>query len=75
MFKIDKRKYLVRLNSIEFDDYITKNYNNKKFLLICRLEKEKLQSIKNGIDLFSRYCLKLNNNKLILDKHYRRWKV
>lgn len=66
---IEKTKYYVLPNCINFDLYYSNNNVNKieKFGLISRLENEKLQSIKNGIDLFLEFAKKQNNKNIQLD--------
>lgn len=66
LFNIDKSKYVIRNNGIDFEEYKSNDtYNNlkKKFLIISRLEKEKINSIKNGIDFALEYS-KTNNIEL-----------
>ena len=71
-YNIDKKKYIVINNSINFDLYNQNNLKNnndnnylingkfKAFLLITRISNEKLTSIKNAIDFYISYCDKTN---------------
>ena len=56
-YHINEEKFTVLKNSINLDEYKSNNNENKKekFVLISRLSNEKLQSVKNGIDLFDIY--------------------
>ena len=63
-YNINKDKFLVLKNSINLNEYKSSNNENKKekWVLISRLSNEKLQSVKNGIDLFDIYN---NPNKIL----------
>ena len=56
-YNINKDKFLVLKNSINLNEYKSSNNENRKekWVLISRLSNEKLQSVKNGIDLFDIY--------------------
>lgn len=60
LFSIDSSKYIVKHNSIDFEQYPYQDKENQKrsFLLPARLSEEKLTSIKNGIDIFACYLKK-----------------
>lgn len=66
---IELSKYYVLPNCINFDLYYSNNIVNKieKFVLISRLENEKLRSIKNGINLFLEFAEEQNNKNIQLD--------
>lgn len=61
---INEEKFTVLKNSINLNEYKSSNNENKKekWVLISRLSNEKLQSVKNGIDLFDIYN---NPNKIL----------
>lgn len=61
---INEEKFTVLKNSINLNEYKSSNNENKKekWVLISRLSNEKLQSVKNGIDLFDIYN---NPNKVL----------
>lgn len=61
-FSIDKRKYKLINNCINFDECKCSNQvkNIDKFLIISRLNSEKEQSIKNAIDFFITFCKNTN---------------
>ena len=63
-YNINKDKFLVLKNSINLNEYKSSNNENRKekWVLISRLSNEKLQSVKNGIDLFDIYN---NPNKVL----------
>lgn len=63
-YSINEEKFTVLKNSINLDEYKSSSNENKKekFVLISRLSNEKLQSVKNGIDLFDIYN---NSNKIL----------
>lgn len=56
-YHVNEEKFTVLKNSINLDEYKSSSNENKKekFVLISRLSNEKLQSVKNGIDLFDIY--------------------
>lgn len=67
-YKIDDEKYIVINNSIDFERFCI-NDNKiplkiEKFLILSRLGKEKLISLKNSINIFKEY-LKINNNAVL----------
>ena len=68
-FNINKDKYILKKNSINFDLYKTNKKVEKveKFMLISRIAIEKEISIKNGIDFFIDYASTVNNSELSLD--------
>ena len=57
-FEIDKEKYKLINNGIDFLENLQISICDKKtkFLCITRLEGEKIQSVKNAIDFFIKYC-------------------
>lgn len=63
-YSIKEDKFEILKNSINLNEYKSKNNENKKekWVLISRLSNEKLQSVKNGIDLFDVYN---NSNKTL----------
>ena len=63
-YNIKEDKFLVLKNSINLNEYKSSNNENRKekWVLISRLSNEKLQSVKNGIDLFDIYN---NPNKIL----------
>lgn len=63
-YSINEDKFEVLKNSINLNEYNSSNNENKKekWVLISRLSNEKLQSVKNGIDLFDIYN---NANKVL----------
>ena len=63
-YSINEDKFEVLKNSINLEEYKSSNHCNKKekWVLISRLSNEKLQSVKNGIDLFDIYN---NPNKIL----------
>ena len=65
-FNIDKSKYIVKRNSINFKEFNTtkKVKEIKKIMLISRISKEKEISIKNAIDLFIEYANEKDNTEL-----------
>jgi len=56
-YHINEDKFEVLKNSINLEEYKSSSNENKreKWVLISRLSNEKLQSVKNGIDLFDIY--------------------
>lgn len=65
-YKIDSNKLIVMHNSIDLDKYkSTRDIKEKNnFILISRISESKLQSIKNGIDIFDEY--ESDSKKLII---------
>lgn len=65
-FNIDKGKYIIVHNGINFDRYInTENKNeekNRKWLMVSVFRNEKIKSINNGIDLFIEYVKKVDKD-------------
>lgn len=63
-YSINEDKFEVLKNSINLEEYKSSSNENKreKWVLISRLSNEKLQSVKNGIDLFDIYN---NPNKIL----------
>lgn len=63
-YSINEEKFKILKNSINLNEYKSSNRCNKKekWVLISRLSNEKLQSVKNGIDLFDIYN---NPNKIL----------
>ena len=63
-YNIKEDKFEVLKNSINLNEYKSSNNENRKekWVLISRLSNEKLQSVKNGIDLFDIYN---NPNKVL----------
>ena len=63
-YHINEDKFEVLKNSINLEEYKSSSNENKreKWVLISRLSNEKLQSVKNGIDLFDIYN---NPNKIL----------
>lgn len=61
-----KDKVIILHNSINLDVYKSENKENKKekFVLISRLSQEKLESIKNGVEIFEKYDCK--NKKMTI---------
>lgn len=58
--EVPKNKVIILHNSINLDIYKSENKENKKekFVLISRLSKEKVESVKNGIEIFEKYDCK-----------------
>ena len=56
-YNINEYKFEILKNSINLNEHKSSNNENKKekWVLISRLYNEKLQSVKNGIDLFDKY--------------------
>lgn len=69
-YKIEEEKYQIIPNSLNFKTYETgeerKELALKKWFMISRFSKEKMMSIKNGIDLFIEYANKKSNSSLQL---------
>lgn len=67
-YKVNDNKYLIIKNSINFEEIIKKQNpiptKVEKFLIISRLAKEKMISIKNSISIFKNYYSR--NNSAIL---------
>ena len=59
-YEVPKNKVIILHNSINLDIYKSENKENKKekFVLISRLSKEKVESVKNGIEIFEKYDCK-----------------
>lgn len=69
-YKIDDEKYIIIKNSINFEKFNSTNNDMpkkiEKFLLLSRMGKEKLISLKNAIDIFKEYAKKHSNIKLTI---------
>lgn len=65
-YEVKKDKVIILRNSINLDVYKSENKENKKekFVLISRLSQEKLESVKNGIEIFENYDCK--NKKMTI---------
>lgn len=65
-YEATKDKVIILHNSINLDVYKSENKENKKekFVLISRLSQEKLESVKNGIEIFEKYDCK--NKKMTI---------
>ncbi len=68
-YNIPEEKYIVLNNSINFELFKpTKQLEKiKKFMIISRMSKEKVNSIKNAIDFFIKYSEENPKNNYILD--------
>lgn len=69
-YDIEPEKYIVIKNSIDFENFKTTNNEIpkkiEKFLIISRMSKEKITSIKNSIKVFRGYHEKNNKAKLTI---------
>lgn len=69
-YKIAEEKYLILPNSIDFNRFNVKNNilptKINKFLIISRMEKEKITSIQNAISIFEKYYQKNKKSTLII---------
>lgn len=69
-YSIDKEKIMVIKNSIDFESFSVKNITIpkeiKNFLIISRMSKEKVNSIKNSIYIFKEYLKYNNKSKLTI---------
>lgn len=76
-YKVNDNKYLIIKNSINFEEIIKKQNpiptKVEKFLIISRLAKEKMISIKNSILIFKNYYSRNNSAKLTIvgDGNYK----
>lgn len=63
-FSIDKSKYKLISNSINFTEYKSNKSVKgiENFLIVSRLDSEKENSVKNAIDFFILFCKKTNKN-------------
>ncbi len=65
-YSLDENKFVIIPNSINLDIYKSTRLNENgkgKFVIISRINNEKIRSIKNGIDIFKKY----NNSNKTLD--------
>ena len=76
-YKVNDNKYLIIKNSINFEEIVKKQNpiptKVEKFLIISRLAKEKMISIKNSILIFKNYYSRNNSAKLTIvgDGNYK----
>lgn len=69
-YKVDDEKYIVIKNSIDFEKFKVKNNCMPKkienFLILSRMGKEKLISLKNAVDIFKEYSKEHTDTKLTI---------
>ncbi len=68
-YNLDEKKYIILKNSINFNQYKSKIEVKqiKRFIILARIAPEKMTSIKNGIELFTKYQDYSNDNDIVLD--------